>query len=297
MTEATPARPAASDTNEAWLAAHEYLRPVAALSALVDRAVARIAARIAPVPAGDDRQEEILAGVPLLRSELVAVDLEPAGTMTLALARAIAAEAPAGRLRDEAAALEAALDPSREPDAARRVADFLLGDESWSPPSPGLLRYLGWAAAARWLRPLVEAFERSGEDERWGRGWCPTCGSRPAMAHLAESDSSRARRLCCGMCGTRWQYPRTKCPFCEEDSQRLSSVAVEEEGGLRIDYCPSCKGYIKTYAGRGDEAVMLSDWSSLHLDLAAQGRGLERMAGSLYDLNLDPGPSPVSARP
>jgi FdhE protein len=104
------------------------------------------------------------------------------------------------------------------------------------------------------------------------------------MAHLAESESSRARRLCCGMCATRWSFPRTKCPFCEADSQKLSIVTVQGEGGLRLDYCPSCKGYLKTYAGRGNEALMLSDWSSLHLDIAAQERGLERMASSLFDL-------------
>jgi FdhE protein len=210
------------------------------------------------------------------------VDLEPAGALAAALVRAVASRAPEGRLREEAAALVAALGSA--PDAGRRIAGFLLGDESWSPPSPGLLRYLGWIAAARWLRPVAAAFERSGEDELWGRRYCPTCGSAPAMAHLSESESSRARRLCCGLCGTRWQYPRTRCPFCEEDSQKLSIVAVQGEGGLRIDWCPACRGYLKTYAGRGDEALMLSDWSSLHLDIAAEQRGLERRADSLYEL-------------
>jgi len=267
---------------DGWLAAHEYLRPVAELRALVDRAAADLQAATgtAALPSRDEYREEFLSGVPLLRSARVVVDLEPAGAMTAALARAVAAQAPPGRVRDEAAALDAAL--RSEPEASRRIADWLLGDDSWSPPSPGLLRYLGWAAAARFLRPVVESFERSGEDERWMRGYCPTCGAPPAMAHLAEADASRARRMCCGLCETRWQYPRTKCPFCEADAQKLSIVAVEGEGGLRIDYCPSCRGYLKTYAGKGDEALLLSDWSSLHLDLVARDRGFERLAGSLY---------------
>src|SRR5262249_10886921 len=145
---------------DAWLAAHEYLRPVAELSALVDRAAARpgATASVAPVPDREGWREELLAGVALLRSGGVSLGFEPAGAMTLALVRAVASEAPPGKLRDEAAALDAALRDHTE--SARRVADFLLGDESWSPPSPGLLRYLGWAAAARWLRPVVEAFER-----------------------------------------------------------------------------------------------------------------------------------------
>ena len=59
---------------------------------------------------------------------------------------------------------------------------------------------------------------------------------------------------------------------------------VEGEGGLRIDYCDSCRGYLKTYDGQGAEDVMLADWTSLHLDALAQDRGLRRVAASLFDL-------------
>ena len=282
---------------DGWVAAHEYLRPVAQLRALVDRAAAELESgtrSAAAAPSRDEYREEFLAGVPLLHSERVVLDLEPAGEMTAALAGAVAAQSPPGRVRDEAASLDAAL--RSQPGAPRRIAGWLLGDDSWSPPSPGLLRYLGWTAAARFLRPVVAAFERSGEDERWGRGYCPTCGAPPAMAHLTEADASRARRMCCGLCDTRWQYPRTKCPFCEADAQKLSVVAVEGEAGLRIDYCPSCRGYLKTYAGKGDEAILLSDWSSLHLDLVARDRGFERLAASLYAFDeVPPAPSPLEA--
>src|SRR4029077_13742544 len=100
---------------------------------------------------------------------------------------------------------------------------------------------------------------------------------------LVGADPGRQRLLACGCCGTRWQYKRTGCPFCEGDSQRLSALAVGEEAGLRIDYCESCGGYLKTYDGQGDEALLLSDWTSLHLDLIAHDRGLKRLAASLYD--------------
>jgi FdhE protein len=59
-------------------------------------------------------------------------------------------------------------------------------------------------------------------------------------------------------------------------------VAVEGEGGLRIDFCESCRAYLKTYDGQGNEALLLADWTSLHLDLVAADRGLERRAASLY---------------
>jgi FdhE protein len=61
-------------------------------------------------------------------------------------------------------------------------------------------------------------------------------------------------------------------------------VAIEGEGGLRIDYCEACSGYVKTYEGQGSESVLLADWTSLHLDIIARDRGLNRYAGSLYQL-------------
>jgi len=105
------------------------------------------------------------------------------------------------------------------------------------------------------------------------------------MAQLVVSDAGRKRLLACGGCRTRWEYRRTVCPFCEEDPQRVASLKVQGEGRLRIDYCESCRGYLKTYDGQGDEGLLLADWTSLHLDLAADDRGLKRLAASLYDLD------------
>ena len=105
------------------------------------------------------------------------------------------------------------------------------------------------------------------------------------MAQLIGTDPGRLRLLACGCCSTRWRYRRTGCPFCEpSDDHRLAVVAVDGEGGLRIDYCETCKGYLKTYNGEGSEGVLLGDWTSLHLDVIARERGLKRLAASLYEL-------------
>ena len=105
------------------------------------------------------------------------------------------------------------------------------------------------------------------------------------MAQLVGVDQGRQRLLSCGCCGTRWHYERTGCPFCENgDDRRLGVVTVEGEGCLRIDYCESCKGYLKTYDGVGSETVFLADWTSIHLDVIAYDRGLTRLAASLYEL-------------
>jgi FdhE protein len=274
-------------TQDLWLETHSYLRPIADLSGQVDHAAVGIMVLDTLIPDWEEYRADFLAGVPLLTST-VAVDLEPGGRMAVALLERLASESLSGGFDEEIRILDTEL--RREPQVSRRIADFLLGDETLTPPFPGLLRYVAWTATARFLRPVVNAFELWRDEERWLRRYCPTCGSLPAMAQLLGVDAVRRRLLLCGCCGTRWQFKRTRCPFCETDTQRLASVSIEGEPGLRIDHCESCGGYLKTYDGQGNETLLLSDWSSLHLDLIAHERGLKRLATSLYE--FEPGRHP-----
>ena len=267
---------------DSWLEAHAYLRPLAELSAEIEGAAAEIAIPQAPLPDWDDYGADYLAGVPLLQSTDAAVDLDPGGRMVAALIERLALSRSSGWLAAEARALHAEL--QLDAHSARRIVDVLLGDQSAAPPSAGLMRYLGWTVMTRFIGPIVIAFNGSRDDEKWQRRYCPTCGSLPAMAQLIAQEHGRLRLLSCGGCRTRWRYGRTMCPFCEADTQRLSVVSVEGEGGLRIDYCEACQGYLKTYNGEGNEQVLLADWTSLHLDVVARDRGLKRLATSLYDL-------------
>jgi FdhE protein len=267
-------------TQDLWLEAHSYLRPVADLVAHVAATAAGTEVFTARIPDWDDYRLDFLGGVPLLSSADAVVELEPGGRMAAALLERLASGTSPAWLVDETRALAAQL--QHEPYRSRRIVDFLLGDESLAPPFPGLLRYLAWTAMARYLRPVVNAFDGWRDEERWLRRYCPTCGSLPAMAQLVGADPGRKRLLSCGCCGTRWQFKRTGCPFCDTDAQRLVSVTIEGERGLRIDHCASCGGYLKTYDGQGSEGLLLADWSSLHLDLIAHDRGLQRRAASLY---------------
>lgn len=257
-------------TRDAWVAAHPYLRPVADLQTLVDAAVAEVGVPIAPLPDLEDYAEDFLAGVPLLRSEKAAIDLAPAETALLSLIRKLASSPLPGNLAQQCRDLEAELDPV---------------PEEYSPTHSGLYRYLRSAVLARHLVHIVVAFDAWRNEERWLRNYCPTCGEAPAMAQLVGKDPGRLRKLSCGCCRTRWRYRRTGCPFCDlQDKDRLAVYSVADEGGLRIDYCEACSGYLKTYDGEGSESVLLADWTSLHLDFIARDRGLKRKAASLYDL-------------
>jgi FdhE protein len=213
--------------------------------------------------------------VPLLKSVDAEMDLDAAGRAVADLVRRVAPCAPGGA---------AALADLPENGAASRVVDWLLGEETLAPAAPGLLRYLGWTAMTAYLSPVVGPFAAWRDEEKWQRRHCPTCGSLPAMAQLAGTDSGRMRFLVCGCCGTRWRYSRTGCPFCEGDTRRLTTLAVDGEAGLRIDSCDLCQAYLKTYDGEGNEAILLADWTSLHLDVLAHDRGLKRLAASLYEL-------------
>jgi FdhE protein len=274
-----------------WLRAHAYLQPVARFLAGVEPALDRLTLPGVALPAWDDYRGDHAAGIPLLQSANAAVGLEPAGAVVLALVDRLAAGDPHDGLAGLAKVLAAEID--RRPGAAQRVVDWLLGDGDVAPSCPGVLRFRGWRAVARTLAPVLTAYAQWRDEDRWLRCHCPVCGALPAMARLVGADPVRLRLLCCGACGTQWRYQRTACPFCDSDAQRLGVLAIESEGGLRIDHCEGCKGYLKTYAGTGNEAVILADWTSLHLDVLAADRGLKRMAASLFDfesLLSQPGP-------
>ena len=189
-----------------------------------------------------------------------------------------------GKLAQETSALDSEL--RGDPDAPRRAVTWLLDRDVYASACPGLLRYLGWTVLARylhlsWMRSL-DGGTRSDGSAATAR----LADHGPAMAQLVGTDPGRLRLLSCGCCKTRWRYRRTGCPFCEnQNDHRLAVLAVEGEGGLRIDYCEACRGYLKTYDGEGSENVLLADWTSLHLDIIAHDRGLIRSAASLYEVS------------
>jgi FdhE protein len=270
-------------SQDAWLERHPYLRPVADFHAQVALAAASIPIAKTQFPNWDDYSGDYHAGIPLLRSSCVTVDFEPAEAIVVSLLENLTSRPLPEKLAEETRVLDAQLHSDR--DARRRAIAWLLGNDAFVTAHPGLLRFLGWASLARYLCPLVEAFGGWRDEERWLRGYCPTCGSVPTMSQLIGVDPGRQRLLSCGCCGTRWRFRRIGCPFCEGgDAYRLAVLAIEGEGGLRIDYCESCGAYLKTYNGEGSESLLLADWTSLHIDLVACDRGLKRIASSLYEL-------------
>ena len=270
-------------TQDAWLSGHPYLLSVAEFHAQVEKALVGFPSALACLPTWHDYECDYVAGVPLLRSRGSTIDLRPAETTLGALIGDLGSTTLPNKLGEEMRDLQAEL--RQHPRASQSSLAWLLDQDTSTFTHFGLLRYLAWTVTARYLSRVVEAFSEWRDEECWLRRYCPTCGSLPAMAQLIGIDPARLRLLSCGCCGTRWRYRRTGCPFCEnEDDARLGILLLEGEKHLRIDYCESCSGYIKTYNGSGSESVLLADWTSLHLDIIARDRGLKRLAASLYEM-------------
>lgn len=272
-------------THDVWLSRHSYLEPVAQLHTLIDDAVAGIPVENPCAPIWDDYTADFQQGVPLLESSPAIIDITATASAMMLLIEKMSSSPLPGKLAQETRSLDSEL--RCDPDAPRRAIAWMLDRDVYASASPGLLRYFGWTVLARHLCPIVPEFARWRDEERWLRSYCPTCGSRPGMAQLVGTDPGRLRLLSCGRCKTRWRYLRTGCPFCEnQNDHRLTVLSIEGEGGLRIDYCEACHGYLKTYDGEGSENVLLVDWTSIHLDVIACDRGLKRLAASLYTLPI-----------
>ncbi|NVM56788.1 MAG: formate dehydrogenase accessory protein FdhE [Desulfobacterales bacterium] len=115
-----------------------------------------------------------------------------------------------------------------------------------------------------------------GEDTQWEKGYCPICGSPPALSILRGEGE---RSLICTFCSHEWQTPRIYCPFCDNrDQKTLHYFFSEEERDYRVDVCDKCHKYIKTVDTRKMKHPVypfVEQISTLHLDMLAQEKGLE----------------------
>ena len=114
------------------------------------------------------------------------------------------------------------------------------------------------------------------------QGYCPVCGSPPAIAWL---EGEGQRYLFCSFCWHRWPLNRALCPFCgSREQQGLLYLYSEEEKEYRVDACQSCRKYIKTVDTRVPGRLFyppLEQVASLHLDLKAAEAGYESALATL----------------
>jgi FdhE protein len=140
------------------------------------------------------------------------------------------------------------------------------------------------------FKPLVEKQAESLrsviKNITWKKGYCPVCGSLPALSYLKGAEGQRW--LMCGCCSHEWRFARTQCPFCEnEDPKKTELCFVEDRDYERAERCHQCKRYLvgvdlRKYPYEFIPEVAVA--GMMYLDVLSQQKGFLPMADSAWTL-------------
>jgi FdhE protein len=153
----------------------------------------------------------------------------------------------------------------------------------------GLAPDLVWLVAELAVSPFVHAlqgrlFRNDAAAElplalnAWNHGYCPACGSWPAVAEVVAGH----RTLRCSFCSSAWELTAYACIYCGESGDRFVTAAPDDERkDRRIEVCSGCGGYLKTVDVpelSPFPLLSISDIETTDLDVAAMEHGYARPA-------------------
>jgi FdhE protein len=157
--------------------------------------------------------------------------------------------------RDQAALRTGAVHRGLSPDLMWLVAELAV-----SPFAHALQQMLFGSLGAGDLRTALDA---------WNRGYCPACGSWPAVAEVAAGH----RTLRCSFCSCAWELTTYACIYCEEGGEAFVTAAPNTaRKDRRIEVCATCGGYLKTLdvpTLSPFPLLSISDIETTDLDVAA----------------------------
>ena len=185
-----------------------------------------------------------------IRQELEGGKLEAASLLTASLRR------------EQAALRTGAQHRGLSPDLMWLVAELAV-----SPFVHGLQHMVFGSVASGELRDALDA---------WPHGYCPACGSWPAVGEVVSGH----RTLRCSFCSCAWELKTYACIYCEESGDPFVTAAPDaERKDRRIEVCSSCGGYLKTIdlAELSPYPLLsISDIETTDLDVAAMEHGYAR---------------------
>lgn len=240
-----------------------------------------------PIPAETQVLGHLADGLPVLRANIGPLPVDVVTPVMADLGAAITGATGYPAARRAADALSSgAVDPARllalvyqrdQEGVAQLAADhalvvdmlWLLGDLVVAP-----LVHLQQRAALRDGEPESPVREAL---ERWEHGYCPACGSWPALAEFFVGE----RLLRCAFCGCTWRQAVDQCAYCSSRDERFTTVVPDRhQPGRRVELCRACGGFLKTL----DVAlvtpfplVAIEDLASADLDQAALYHGFKRL--------------------
>ncbi len=236
-------------------------------------------------------------GVPALAGEPIPI---PVHALTATLVR-LCAELAAGGAGEAAEHIQAAIE-SHNLDAGSLLAASLARDQAaihTGAVHRGLAPDLVWLVAELAVGPFAHALQRTilataarrdavdaphADDpvwralDDWNHGYCPACGSWPAMAEVVGGH----RTLRCSFCSAAWELTTYACAYCAEDGAPFVTAAPDEaRKDRRVELCRSCGGYLKTV----DTDVLspfpllsIGDLETMDMDMAAMEHGYAKPA-------------------
>ncbi len=154
----------------------------------------------------------------------------------------------------------------------------------------GLSPDLVWLVAELAVSPFAHALQRmlfaspSASPELqsalagWSRGYCPACGSWPAVAEVVGGH----RTLRCSFCSSAWEPTTYACIYCEEHGEPFVTAAPSEDRkDRRLEVCSTCGNYLKSVDMpelSPFPLLSISDIETTDLDVAAMEHGYTRPA-------------------
>jgi len=220
-------------------------------------------------------------GVPVLSGEPIPL---PAALLKPALLR-FCAELAAGGAGEVASHIGTAIGSGRI-DAGSMLAASLARDQDairTGATHLGLAPDLAWLVAELAVGPVAHALQRTLFATRshessgplaealaaWNHGYCPACGSWPALAEVVDGH----RLLRCAFCAATWERTIYACVYCDEQGEAFVTAAPDEQRtDRRTELCSSCGAYLKTIDTTELSPfplVAIADMETMDLDIAA----------------------------
>jgi FdhE protein len=226
-------------------------------------------------------------GVPALAGEPIPVPVPVLKPVLLDLCDALGR----GGAGEAAAHIRAQISETRI-DAGSLLAASLKRDQATIRTTAihrGLAPDLVWLIAELAVGPFVHAlqeavFGRTGDSpvraalDTWSQGYCPLCGSWPALAEVAATH----RLLRCSFCAAAWELDTYACVYCGEVEGKFITAAPDEtRKDRRLEICDSCGAYLKAVdvpSLSPFPLLAITDLETMDLDVAAMERGYQRPA-------------------
>jgi FdhE protein len=187
-----------------------------------------------------------------IRETIESGNIEPGSLLTASLTR------------NQAAMRTGAAHRGLSPDLVWLVAELAVG-----PFVNALQRLLLGNVGSAELRSALDA---------WNHGYCPACGSWPAVAEVPGGH----RTLRCSFCSSAWELPSYACIYCRESGEPFVTAAPNEDRkDRRVEVCSGCGGYLKTVDVpelSPFPLLSISDIETTDLDIAAMEHGYARPA-------------------